>query len=201
MMRVSVLVMCCLLAACSSRSRNDAPVVVEGAICGSTDIAGTVLPPIEGNGACGIDAPVRVTQVAGVDLSRPARINCDTAVALRDWVRDVARPELADEGDGLSELRVFASYSCRTRNSVPGARLSEHSFGNAIDIGGFTLRDGTVITLLNDWGSARFGRALRALQDGACGIFGTVLGPEADAAHRDHFHFDVASYRSGAYCR
>ena len=40
---------------------------------------------------------------------------------------------------------------------------------------------------------------LRAIRDGACGIFGTVLGPESNAAHRDHFHFDAAERRK-SYC-
>jgi len=35
----------------------------------------------------------------------------------------------------------------------------------------------------------------------ACGPFGTVLGPNADRFHQDHFHFDTARHRSGPYCR
>ena len=42
---------------------------------------------------------------------------------------------------------------------------------------------------------------LRRLHKGACGVFGTVLGPEANEAHRDHFHFDLAHRRSSAYCQ
>lgn len=42
---------------------------------------------------------------------------------------------------------------------------------------------------------------LRAVHEGACKIFGTVLGPESNAAHRDHFHLDLAKRRSSAYCR
>lgn len=43
-------------------------------------------------------------------------------------------------------------------------------------------------------------RFLRALHDGACGIFGTVLGPEANTAHRDHFHLDRKERDYGSYC-
>jgi hypothetical protein len=41
---------------------------------------------------------------------------------------------------------------------------------------------------------------LRQLHKGACGPFGTVLGPEANDAHRDHFHLDLAPRRRSAYC-
>ncbi|MEM1302950.1 MAG: extensin family protein, partial [Pseudomonadota bacterium] len=63
------------------------------------------------------------------------------------------------------------------------------------------LQDGTEISLLRDWGRGANGTALRQMWQAACGPFGTVLGPEADAFHKDHFHFDTARYRSGSYCR
>ena len=55
--------------------------------------------------------------------------------------------------------------------------------------------------MLDHWSTYRRGRLLRRLHGGACGPFGTVLGPESDRFHQDHFHFDTASYRSGPYCR
>jgi hypothetical protein len=63
------------------------------------------------------------------------------------------------------------------------------------------LRDGTLITLRNGWNDRDTGPLLRRLHKGACGPFGTVLGPDSDRFHRDHFHFDTARYRSGPYCR
>jgi len=44
------------------------------------------------------------------------------------------------------------------------------------------------------------GLFLRRLHKGACGIFGTVLGPEANEAHRNHFHLDLAPRRRSAFC-
>jgi hypothetical protein len=41
---------------------------------------------------------------------------------------------------------------------------------------------------------------LRRLHKGACGPFGTVLGPEANEAHRDHFHLDLAPRKRSAFC-
>ena len=97
-------------------------------------------------------------------------------------------------------ITVPSHYACRTRNSQRGARLSEHAKGNAIDISAFTLADGTRLTVLGDW-NGRNSRTMRRLHASACGPFGTVLGPNSDRHHRDHFHFDVADYRSGPYCR
>jgi hypothetical protein len=41
---------------------------------------------------------------------------------------------------------------------------------------------------------------LRSAHVSACHIFGTVLGPEANAAHRNHFHVDMAERKVRAIC-
>ncbi|PRY92622.1 extensin-like protein [Hasllibacter halocynthiae] len=164
---------------------------------GRPGLIGQRIDPIPGRGRCGIAIAYRVTGAGGAVLSPPARIAEPTARAFDRWMRDVAQP--AFDGQ-IAQVRVAASYACRGRNNRAGARLSEHSFGNAIDISAFVLRDGRTVTLLDGWNGAD-GAALREMWQGACGIFGTVLGPESDRHHRDHFHFDVAGYRSGAYCR
>jgi hypothetical protein len=110
-------------------------------------------------------------------------------------------PEVGRRGGGVTELRVAASYACRTRNSQKGARLSEHAKGHAIDISGFTYKDGSQITVLKNWGGGRDVKILKKVHRGACGPFGTVLGPNSDKFHRDHFHFDTARYRGGPYCK
>ena len=173
-----------------------------GSVCGVRDIRGEAIAPIAGTQpGCGVAAPVRVTEVDGVMLSQPAIMDCPTALALRDWINEGARPAVGRTGSGLAGLQVAAHYACRTRNNKPGARISEHGKGRAIDISALLLRDGTRITLSDDWGRGRGGRILRASHGAACGPFGTVLGPEADRYHLDHFHFDTAQYRSGPYCR
>jgi hypothetical protein len=173
-----------------------------GPVCGGRGIVGERLAPVTGRiSGCGISDPVRVREIDGIPLSQPATINCDTAEALQDWLNDAVIPTVGRYGGGVAGLRVIASYSCRTRNNQPGARLSEHATGNAVDVAGIQLENGGEITVLDDWGQGREGRILRQLHEAACGTFGTVLGPESDSYHRDHFHFDVASYRGGAYCR
>ena len=41
---------------------------------------------------------------------------------------------------------------------------------------------------------------VRTLHRQACRYFGTVLGPEANDAHRDHFHLDLAPRKRSHYC-
>ncbi len=171
-----------------------------GQLCGVVGLQGDVIEPVTGRiSGCGIQNAVRLRVVHGVQLTTPATINCTTAQAISQWVLD-ADDIIGNTGGGMSNLRVLASYACRTRNSQRGARLSEHSTGNAIDIGGIGLENGGELSVLSDWRSGNSG-IMRSLHESACGTFGTVLGPESDRFHQDHFHFDVASYRSGAYCR
>ena len=90
-------------------------------------------------------------------------------------------------------------------NHVSGAQLSEHGYANALDISRFTLASGEVVTVKGGWyGTARERAFLRDIHDGACTMFTTVLGPEYNAEHRDHFHMDLAHHgREGlkSYCR
>jgi len=46
----------------------------------------------------------------------------------------------------------------------------------------------------------RMARFLRAAHQAACRHFGTVLGPEANEAHRNHFHLDMAKRKHSNYC-
>lgn len=173
-----------------------------GAVCGSRDIIGQVEGRVPGKiNGCGVSQAVRVRSVSGVKLSQPALIDCDTAKALKTWVERGLKPAVGRYGGGVDDLKVFASYSCRTRNNKKGAKISEHGKGRAIDIGVVGLKDGSDISVLRDWKKGRKGRILKELHETACGPFGTVLGPAADKYHRDHFHFDTARYRSGNYCR
>jgi len=172
-----------------------------GSVCGVAEIKGEAIAPVNGRGACGIDAPVRVTSVSGVSLRQAPTIDCQTAKALNTWVRTGVIPAVGRTGGGLAQINVVAHYACRTRNHKSGARLSEHSFGHAVDVSGVTLRDGTRLTVLDHWRSGRYGKIIKAMHASACGPFGTVLGPNSDRYHKDHLHIDTARYRSGPYCR
>jgi hypothetical protein len=192
--RVLILLSLVVLTACGG-GRSD-----RGGLCGVPGLEGERIDDIDGPGSCGVEDAVLVTRVAGVALSSPTSMTCETAAALDVYVRTGAKPVLSSKGGGLERLQVAAGYVCRTRNGQPGARMSEHSKGRAIDISEFVLRDGTTLSVSNDWRSGN-SSTMRRLHGAACGPFGTVLGPESDAFHQNHFHFDVARHQNGPYCR
>jgi hypothetical protein len=173
-----------------------------GGLCGVRDLQGVRLAPIASRvQGCGLEEPVQVTAVDGVPLSQPATIDCPTALALRAWVKDALLPTIGRKGGGVARIEVAASYTCRPRNNQRGARISEHGRGRAIDIAGITLQNGSTLSVLRGWRDDTQGPILQKLHRAACGPFGTVLGPNSDRFHQNHFHFDTARYRSGPYCR
>ena len=186
------------LAACGGGEEDT--ISTKDASCGVPGLISVPRAPIV-EGACGVERPVVVSEVAGVALSRPSIMTCGTADALNTWVRQTAVPEVGKRGGGLAELTVAAHYVCKTRNGQPGARLSEHGKGKAIDISSFVMADGSRVTVTEGWRKRGDSDLLRRLHRGACGPFGTVLGPESDRFHQNHFHFDTAAHRGGPYCR
>lgn len=174
-----------------------------GKVCRNRDLIGKEVPPVPGKlRGCGISkGAIQLYEVSGVRLSTPAVMTCDTANALEKWLDNGAKKAVRSYGGGISELRVAAGYACRTRNNRPGAKISEHGKGNAIDISAIRLKNGESLSVLKDWGNGKKGRILKKMHKDACGPFGTVLGPQADRYHKDHFHFDVAKHRGGSYCR
>ncbi len=177
-------------------------------VLAATNVDAEPVSPIGGPKGCGIAAPVKVRSLGAVKVSPPGRFNCTMTAALYKWITDVVQPAARSRfKQPVVEIREFASYSCRRRGGVTRGpvRISEHSFGNAIDIAEFRLADGTRISVLKDWGglSALFDRKaafLREVHKKACGIFSTVLGPEANKAHRNHFHFDLGRGGRYKYC-
>ena len=173
-----------------------------GSVCGDPKLQGDYVGYVPGGGsACGITEGVKVRAVNGVPLTQAALVDCTTAKSLKNWVNNVLKPTVGSRGGGVAQIRVAAHYACRTRNHQPGAKVSEHGRGKAIDISGIILRDGSEISVLDGWDTSRDGDVLRRLHGRACGIFGTVLGPESDRFHQDHFHFDTARHGNGPYCR
>jgi hypothetical protein len=154
---------------------------------------------IDGPGICGLQQPLRVSALADhtVSLSPSSTIGCPMVTALQNWLRQVVQPAaMMAFNEPVVALKVMAAYGCRSRDNIPGAKLSEHAFGNAIDIGGFVLADGRQISVRDGWAGAPDEAAfLRQAHDGACPLFGTVLGPGADRYHTNHFHLDLARHR------
>ncbi|MEL6678041.1 MAG: extensin family protein [Pseudomonadota bacterium] len=171
-------------------------------ICGDARLTGFTVAEIDGPSACGVPVAVELSTVSGIAVRGPAKVSCAFARTFADWVEGGLKPVARDQGLVVTEMRSVAGYACRSRNSRRGARLSNHAFGNALDISAFTFADGSVAALPGDWGGGRDGRFLSAVQTSACAAFNTVLGPEYNAAHRDHFHFDISpNFSSSAFCR
>lgn len=152
--------------------------------------------------ACGIDAPLRLTGLPGGVALRPEAVTrCQTALQLSRWMEESVRPSLARAmpGETIESVSQASAYVCRKRNNAKEGRISEHAFGNAIDIAGFTLKSGKVITIRpTERDSTLEGAFLRAITAAACLYFTTVLDPSSDAAHETHLHLDVKA-RGGGY--
>ncbi|WP_128893135.1 extensin family protein [Erythrobacter sp. HKB08] len=132
-------------------------------------------------------------------LSNMGPVTCPTANALAGWARfGVDRAARQILGSPLERIETYGSYSCR--NVAGSSRRSAHATAEAIDVAGFVLADGRRISVKQDWNGANANerRFLRVVQQSACKRFGTVLGPDYNAAHEDHFHLEATG---GGYCR
>lgn len=154
-----------------------------------------------GPDACGAIQPFEMAAASSgtVHLTPAATLRCPMIPAVDHWVAQVVQPAARSAfGQPVVEVKVAASYSCRPRNGLTGGKLSEHGHANALDVSGFRLADGRMVTVKDGWsnwagwsGDSRF---LRQVHGGSCNVFTTVLGPNADSFHRDHFHLDLARH-------
>jgi len=140
-----------------------------------------------------------LTLRGGTTPLRPAGpvLTCPVALSFAIWERHALQPAArAILGAEVTAIDHYGSYSCRRTYGDATGRPSQHATANALDVAGFRLSDGRRITVAADWDDpGPEGRFLRAVRDGACRTYETVLGPEYNAAHRDHFHFDRGPYR------
>ena len=118
---------------------------------------------------------------------------------LDQWVAQSVQPAARRWfGQQVVEIKQISAYSCRSMNNQRGAKISEHAFGNAIDVAAFVLTDGRIVTVKNGWrGAAAEQGFLRDVQGAACEMFTTVLAPGADAYHYDHIHVDLMRRATG----
>jgi Extensin-like protein C-terminus len=159
----------------------------------------TPKPAIDGPGICGMEHPFKVSGLNGgaVSVDMPVTMDCSMIPALESWLNESVQPiAQARFGQAVVGLNAFGAYSCRSVDNIAGAQLSEHAFGNAIDISGFKLADGRVISIVEDWKKADSQESafLHEVHAGACEHFTTVLGPGADVFHYNHIHMDLAMH-------
>jgi hypothetical protein len=152
---------------------------------------------------CIVATPVRVNSIgfAGGLVSLPDQpvLSCAFALQLAMWAADTGtKTAKATTGAGLSAIWTGPGFDCRGRNRDASEKLSEHAFGNAVDIERIKLTDGTVLATRDALKpeSAAYD-TLTDLRKSACLSFATVLGPGSDSAHEGHFHFDLAKRKSG----
>ncbi len=155
------------------------------------------LPPRSGEGQCGYRNAVRFGPDGALRIRyRPSGLgtSCAVAAGLALWEWHVVQPAAVRHfGQPVETIDHFGSYSCRRVYGRDEGAWSEHSTANAVDIAGFRLDDGTRIRVISDWdGQGEKAAFLREVRDGACDLFATVLSPDYNEAHRDHFHFDQA---------
>lgn len=163
----------------------------------------TPLPDRYFGGGCSTVNTVRLSSLrsdtASLDLANLGPVTCPLANTFAGWARfGVDRAARQILGSRLVRIETMGSYNCR--NVAGTSRRSAHATGNAIDVSAFVLADGTRVSVLGDWtsGTDAERRFLRVVQDSACKRFGTVLGPNYNAAHRNHFHLE---YSDSSFCR
>jgi hypothetical protein len=145
---------------------------------------------------CGIDYPLNVSALLdGKTAFRPAAVlGCPLTEVLDAWLRESVQPAaVAWIGSPVIEIQQLSSYACRKRNNI-GMGLSEHAFGNALDIAGFKFANGRQISMAKDWrGAPEVQAFLREIQATACQRFTTVLSPGSNFMHYNHIHLDLAA--------
>lgn len=132
-------------------------------------------------------------------LKPAATLSCPIVSSLERWVTDGVQPAaLHWFGSQVVEIKQISAYSCREMNGAGGHGISEHAFGNALDVAAFTLANGRTITVKDGWhGTPEEQGFLHDAQLFACETFVTVLGPGYNAAHYNHFHLDLMRRRPG----
>lgn len=159
-----------------------------------------ILPDRRFGGGCTALGAVQLTDI-GTPITNLGAMTCPMALRFARWTREAVQPAASRFlGSPVRRIETFGSYSCRGLNGQPGARLSEHAFANAVDVSAFVLADGRRVTVEQGWnGSDSAVRTfLRAIHEAGCRRFAIGLGPDSNAYHYNHMHFDMGR---GPYCR
>ncbi|MBV8536023.1 MAG: extensin family protein [Alphaproteobacteria bacterium] len=201
------LVWAVVVGGCTSGPPSDRPALPSAAASRSGPTAGELclqelsqrgisyepMPMYATASACNVTNGVRVAGLL-TPFSRPASLSCPMALRLDEFEINVV--QMAAQRyfkRKVIEVRQVGSYTCR--NIAGSHRLSMHASGQAIDIAGFLLDDGTLISVKNDWsGRGAPAKFLHEVARGACGLFSVVLTPNTNADHHEHLHLDVGPW-------
>ncbi len=147
---------------------------------------------------CTVEQGVELVSVRsnGSQIAFPQKptMSCKFAERFAQWTAEIAGPVVvAHSGVQLQAIVTGPGLVCRNRVGTSTMKVSEHAKGNAIDIAGFTLAGKRHLTIGGEVSGSE-ARALQAMRTSACGYFTTVLGPGANPAHANHFHFDYGKH-------
>ncbi len=144
-------------------------------------------------------APMVTGAVGPVEVKPPATLACPIVSALDQWIHAAVQPAaLRWFRQPVVGIKQISAYSCRGMNGNPNAHISEHAFGNALDIAEFELADGHKISVQYGWrGTPEEQGFLHDVQLAACQEFTTVLAPGANVYHYNHIHVDLMRRGSG----
>ena len=151
---------------------------------------------------CSTTNSVRLERVGGdhteFTVTNLGAVACPLANSFAGWARyGVDRAAQQILGSPLQRIETMGSFACR--NVAGSARRSAHARAEAIDVAAFVLADGRRISVQAGWNASRDEREfLRVIHRSACKRFGTVLGPDYNAAHANHFHLEEGD---GSFCR
>lgn len=156
------------------------------------------LPNQDFGGGCLVVGAVQLLDI-GVPVAGLKSMRCSLARNFANWVRYAVAPAARQilQSD-VVRIESYGTFACRP---IAGSgRLSEHGRANAVDVAVFVLADGRRVSVLDGWRARddREQRFLRTVHQSACKRFTTVLGPDYNGAHANHFHFDMAGR---SFCR
>lgn len=179
---------------------------LDGAACKQflkdADVTFTEVPETQGQSQCVVKNGVRMTSGGPPFYPNSPQMTCSVAAGLVIWERQGLTPIAQDMmGSKVTRIDHLGTYNCRRQYGRKTGWMSEHASANAIDIAGFQFADGRKITVLEGWKvnggqSTQVANFLAKAQAQACDVFKVVLGPEANAAHENHFHFDMGPMAS-----
>ncbi len=184
-----------------ARLRDDAPKSRRLLNEAKAGFAGAAI--VDGRPSCGFSDGMLPLASRSIAYRPATPMSCVTALGMVLWERQTVQQEAQLLlGSPVVSFETLGTYNCRRIGNGATGRLSQHASANAIDIAAFKLADGRRISVLDDWaGDGPEATFLRRVRNGACGSFSTVLSPDYNAAHRDHFHFDQAPRGGWGLCR
>ncbi|MDZ7588414.1 MAG: extensin family protein [Parasphingorhabdus sp.] len=159
----------------------------------------TVLPDATLGAGCSTSDSVQLLGI-GVPVTNVTAIRCNLARNLAQWAQGPLQAAArASFGERIVKIETMGAYSCRNIIGGSGTGRSQHATANAVDVSAFVLGNGRRVTVQSGWnGAADERRFLREIRNAACQQFGTVLSPDYNAAHYNHFHFDNSGQ---GFCR